>query len=117
MENSNKTLDTKGGYKVELKGFITGRQKRHIAAAFTEDMEIKSVQGEQSFSLSASKADIANDRAIESVVISITGPGVDEKKTIVDKVLDLPAADYDEVLAAVEDITGDKKKEKSTPTT
>lgn len=111
MENI--TFTTSGGHPIELRPFITGRQKRHIMGAFLDDVELKNVGGEQSFSVQGNKANIAQDRAIEAVVISVDA----KTDKVLDLVLDLPGADYDEVIAKMDDITGDKKKEQSTPKT
>lgn len=115
MGNDNIMFTTTGGYQIELKPFITGRQKRHIMDAFMEDVELRSVGGEQSFSVQGNKANVATDRSIQAVVVSVAGPSVDASKPVLDQILDLPAVDYDEVMVKVEEITGDKKKEAPTP--
>lgn len=119
MDSSNTSITTKNGYTVEFKTFITGRQKRHIQDAFLEDVTVSgSADGSKpSFSMQGTKANVAQDRAVEAVVVKVTGPGVDENKTPLDQVFDLPSDDSDEVLAKVEEITGDKKKLENTPKT
>lgn len=112
MENI--TFTTPGNYTVVLHPFITGRQKRYIMGAFLDDVELTNVGGTQTFSVNASKASMAQDRAIEAVVISVDGPDVNKDKSILDQVLDLPALDSDAVMAKIDEITGDKKKEQST---
>jgi hypothetical protein len=106
-------LTTIGGHNVVFRSFITGRQKRHISDAFLEDLQFTQNGDTQNFSVAGAKANIAQDRAIEAVVISVDG--IAEK--VIDLVLDLPAADSDQVLAKVNEITGDKKKEKNIGTT
>lgn len=114
MENSNTTeFVTSGGHKVVLNSYITGRQKRHINDAFLEDVQITSGNDKPQFSVSGSKANVATDRAIESVVVSVDG----NKENIVDLVLNLSAADSDEILAKVNEVTGEKKSVAATPKT
>ncbi len=122
MENSNTTITTAGGYTIEFRQFLTGRQARHIKDAFLEDVTLtgtaeKGSKPVSTYSLKGTKANIAQDRAIEAVVAKIDGPGVDPAKSVLDNVLDLPEADFNEVTAKVEEITADKKKEVNSPTT
>jgi hypothetical protein len=119
MENSNTiTFETKGGYKIVLNSFITGRQKRYINDSFLEDITLEGSTGDGAtapkFSMAGTKANVATDRAIESVVVSVDGPGVDKTKKIGDQVLDLPANDSDEVIAKINEVTGEKKTESTT---
>lgn len=107
MENSNIKFTTKGGHEVEVRSFITGRQSRHIKDAFLEDTQFASTDGKQSYSVAASKTNIAEDRAIEAAVVSIDS----KTEKVVDLVLDLPDADYAEVIAKVNEVTGGAKKE------
>lgn len=100
------TFKTASGVEIEHKDFITGRDKRHITDAFLEDVEItQDSKAGQSFTMSGSKANVATDRAIEAVIVR-----VGEATTgILDAILDLPAEDYDQVVAKVNEITGEKK--------
>ena len=119
MSNENTVeITTVGGYKVLFSTFITGRQKRYITDSFLEDVEIKGDAKEtsSSFSMKGTKTNVANDRAIEAVVLKVEGPTVNAEAKILDQVLDLPADDYAEVMKKAEEITGDKKKDESTPT-
>jgi len=120
METSNKTITTVNGYTVVLRPFITGGDKRHIKDSFTEDIMLNGNTEQKngvSYSMKASKANIAQDRAVTAVVFSVDGPGVDKTKSIPEQVLGLPADDSDEVMALVEEATADKKKAPNTPTT
>src|SRR5579863_7124232 len=99
METSNKTLTTKNGFVVTLKPFITGRDKRHIKDSFLEDTTVYQQGSDKpSFNMQAIKTNTATDRAIQAVVVSVTGEGVDASKPVIDQVLDLPDEDYDEVM-------------------
>ena len=104
MENIK--ITTSGGYIVTLKPYITGKEKRYITDSFLEDAEM--VDGK--FKLAPGKMHVAEDRAIEAVVISIDG--IDSKgATMLDAVLNLPMADFDEVKKAINEITETKKKD------
>jgi hypothetical protein len=113
MENDTIAFTTKGGVAVVLRTFITGRQKRYITDAFLEDVQLTQAGDKQNFSVAASKANVATDRALESLIVSVNG----KTDNVVAAVLDLPAADSDEIIAKVNEITADKKKDETTPKT
>jgi hypothetical protein len=114
MDQSN-TIEftTTAGHKVVLASFITGRQKRYINDAFLEGVEISSGTDKPQFSVSGEKANVATDRAIESVVVSVDG----QTENKVDLVLNLPAQDSDEILAKINEVTSEKKSAVTTPKT
>ena len=97
MENI--TFKTAGGVEVVLKAYITGRQAETLTDATGETPEKKNLA--------------IMHKGMELVVVSINGSTED----ILNKVLDLPFADYTEVAEKVAEIALGKKKEVSTPTT
>src|ERR1700712_1570540 len=101
MDIETVKFTTKGGVAMELRSFITGRQKRYIMGAFLDDVNLTSNGTTQSFSIAGSKTNVATDRALESVVLSVNG----SKENVVETVLDLPAADFDEIVTQVNAIT------------
>ena len=110
-ERQTKEITTKGGHKIVFKEWITGREKRQITDIFLRDIEMKQKGGEQEFvGLKGSVAAEAEEKAIEIVVISVDG----KTEKVVDAVLDLPSNDYDEVNAAINEITQPEKKSEST---
>jgi len=106
MENA--TYKTTGGYTLTLKPFITGKDKRYITDSFLEGAEIME---SGKFKMIPGKLHIAEDRAIETVVISVDGPSIDKTLSIVEQVTSLPLNDFEEVIKAVNGITDSKKKE------
>ena len=110
MENT--ILKTVSGYTIVLKPYITGKDKRYIMDSFLEDSEVSS---DGKFKMAPGKIHIAEDRSIETVVISVDGDGVNKAKTILAQVLLLPLADFNELIKSINNITESKKKEQDTP--
>lgn len=104
-------ITTQNGYTVELKEFITGKEKRYISDAFLEDAEINS---DGTFKMTPGKMHSAEDRAIEVIVLSVDGDGVNKETTVLEQVLEMRSEDFVEVVKAINEITENKKKETST---
>lgn len=106
-------LDTVNGYQVELHTYITGREKRAIESVFYRDLEMTQTGAEQTITgFKGAALEEAQNAAIAAVVVSVNG----NPNKIPDRVLDLPAEDYQEIIAAINEITEGKKKEQSTAT-
>lgn len=105
--SDNKNFTTSGGYNVVLKGFITGKDKRYIKDAFLEGAKF---DADGKFKVDPDKMHVAEDRTIETIVISVDGKGVDKTKTILDQVLALPSTDCSEIVAEINEISEGKKK-------
>lgn len=109
-ERTTKTITTTGGHKVVIKDFITGREKREITNIYLRDMEMKQKGGESELSgLKGTVASEAEDKAIELIVVSVN----DSEKKVLEKVLNLPSEDYDEVVEAINEVTEPRKKSQS----
>lgn len=106
-----KTIATKNGYTVELKEFITGAEQRYIKDAFLDEAE----KGEDgTYKINSKNVHLADDRALQTIIISIDGPNVDKTLPIEKQALNMRNEDFQEVVTAINEITGDKKKEEST---
>lgn len=107
MDRETTIIETPNGHKVELKTYITGREKRYIESAFFRDIEMTQTGGEQSIKgLKGAAIEEAQNKTIETVVVALDGAGND----ILNRVLDFPQEDFDTVIAAINDITASKKK-------
>ena len=101
------TIKTKRGHAVVLRDFITGAHERYIQNAFMENVDIHTTNGKSDFNIPSTRANEAENRTIESVVMSVDGATED----IVKLILDLPSDDKREVMNEIEEITGEKKSE------
>ena len=98
---------TAGGVKVVLKEFVTARDMRALKGMYME-MANFDQKGTPTFKVDPKKVDEIEDKTIELVVISVNGA----TEGIVEKLMELPATDYNEIYALVQEVTGmDKKKE------
>lgn len=115
MESNIKLTTTKNKIEVELKSFITMEDEEFIQDAFTENVNLNGVAGQKDlrYTMEASRGKIAKQRSIETVVVSIGG----QTENIYDIFKKLDRDDGNEILAQIEEITGDKKKESSTSAT
>lgn len=111
-ENSSKPtteFTLKSGLKVTLRDYLTGREKRLIKNALWsgKNMTIKDGKGE-SDPVPMEDMDASTDKTIELMVVELDG----SREDILNRVLDLPANDYDELMDKVETITKPVEKEK-----
>lgn len=108
------------GLTVTLYEYITGRDKRSIEAVYLEAAEVTSKRkgsGEGEVEINGVKGTATHfmlNAAISAVVKSIKPEGAEaeitDKKKILDFILDqIPEADYDQVVVAVNEITEPKK--------
>ena len=94
-----------GKRKIELKCWLTGRDRRAIESVFYEEIDI-SVSGEKP-DVKGIKGGIINraqDKLIETVVVSIDGSG----DNILNTVLDMHDDDFSFLIKEIDEIT--KKK-------
>ena len=102
MERDTKTITTPNGTEVVLYTYITGREKRDInSAALGANVSIGadgSLTGVDGAMLNKRQ-----DAAVSAVVVSVAG----SKDGVLDAVLNLKSEDYDAVITAVNETTGD----------
>jgi hypothetical protein len=112
MERATREIRTKGDHKVVFHDYITGREQRSIQEVFLRKVEISRVSqadgktdaGVSGFSAAAIAE--AQDLAFKLLIVSMD----DSNENIVQRVLDLPAEEFDEVVAVINEITEPKKK-------
>lgn len=117
-ENSSKPTTLfklkSGNHEVELRDWLTGREKRLIKNALWggKNMTIKDGKGE-SDPVPMEDMDASTDKTIELMVVSIDG----SRENILDTVLDMHSNDYDELMDKIEEITKpvDKSKKAGGP--
>lgn len=102
MERETKSITTPNGIEVVLKTYITGREKRDLNASIIGSGVAVSSDG-QVTGLSGELVNKRQDAAISAVVVSVNG----STENVLDTILDLKSEDYDAVVSAVSDITGD----------
>ena len=86
--------------KVELKVWITGREKRELRNIFLENVKFNENKPE-SIGNSADIINQAENKAIETVVVSVN----EDSKDILNKILEMKAKDYDFVIREINKIT------------
>lgn len=94
-----------GKNKVELKSFITGREKRALKGVFLKGMKVE-MEGDKAKSSPVDMEKLTNDAediALTTIIVSIDGV----KEKIIDKILDMNSKDYDFVVEEVNKITKD----------
>jgi len=101
---------TVGEHQVEVNTFITGRELREIESAMMDKLEMKQKGGEQEISGFRGSMLVDRENAqIKAVVVSIDGT----KENIIERVLDLPASEYKQVMAYVSEVAEPKKEQPS----
>lgn len=113
MSREVKVITTQNGTKVEVYTYITGREAREVSNVFLEGMKFQvGADGQtKTNEVSAAIGSQAQDKAIELLVKSVNGA----TDKVLATVLDLPKADFDEVIAEIDKIqtglTAQKKTE------
>jgi len=102
---------TDGGHKVILKSFITFGEKREINNAFNVAAIYEN--GAETEKSMSSRLNASTDKAIETVIVSIDGKTTD----LVKEFMALPNRDGVAIIARINEITENKKKEPATPGT
>lgn len=109
MNTDRPTIEwtTPGGIPVVLRTYITGREFQALKNVYVEDAKAK-IDGRGGVEVEGFNP-LADDKAIERmisfVVVSLSG----STENVVDRVLDLPVDDYQEIVTKIKEIT-DKKK-------
>lgn len=103
---------TIGAYELEVKTYLTGREKRALMSVFLGKNLTVSPDGANVAGLDAEVVAAAQDLTFKTVIVSIGGhkdgdmiEGKEEPFSIVDTVLDMHGDDFDAVVKAVNDIT------------
>lgn len=106
------SVKTKGGHEVVIKEYITGRESRAISDVFLAGVKV--TVGEdgkpKTEGIDAGISSVAQDKSIEVLVVSVDGKTDD----VLASVLDLPKADFDEVISALDKVQNGMTAEKKT---
>jgi len=107
MENTRETKELiVGAHKLVVKTYLTGRELRIIQNEMMDNLEMKQKSGETEITgFKGALLRAQEDKQITTTVLSFDG----STEGILDKVLDLPAFEYQEVVAYIKEIT--EKKE------
>lgn len=105
MEREYKTIKTpKSGQEVVLKAWVTGGEKRVIQNTLLND----SVVSNKDIQVSGNKFNVYQDKAIETVVVSIGGV----KENLAKIWLDMPSEDYSFLWKIIEGVLSDGEENK-----
>jgi hypothetical protein len=108
MDRETKPIVTSNSHTVTLKTYITGREQREISAVFLRDVAM--TQAGKEAALSGFKGTLiheAENKALELVVVDLDSSPDD----LVNRILELPAQDYQDIVNAVNEVTQGKKNE------
>jgi hypothetical protein len=108
MQTNETTIITlPSGITAKLKAWLTGREKRKLRSVFLRDVELTAGKdGESAINgVKGSAIEEAENVAIECVVEELEGKAED----ILTRVLDLRSDDYDALIAAINEVTSDKR--------
>ena len=108
-------VKTESGHVLTLYTYITGREKRQINEVYLRDMQMSQKGDVQELTgVKGTSAYEAENKTFELIVVKIVdknGEEITGKKQVVDFILDLPSDEYEEVVAAVNEITNPKASE------
>ena len=112
MERETKKIVLEKSRKeIEVKTYITSREKRAIDAIFLGGQSISiGTDGQNNVQMNAILVQQAQEKALELLTVSFDG----SSELIVDRILDLPAEHADEIFAIIDGIKGsipDEKKD------
>jgi hypothetical protein len=98
MERESISITTPvGKKKIVIKSWLTGREKRLIQSVFIDDTEF---QGGE-YKISGKKLTEAQDKTIETMVISVDG----DSNKVLEKILDMNSEDFDFILVEINKIS------------
>lgn len=107
METTRETkeLKTSGGHVVTYKAWISGREFNAIQSVYLKSVNVTMVSGQpQVGGIDPSVNEQAVSKLIEMLVVSIDGVTAGA----LDKILDLPVSDYNEIVAVLQEVNSKK---------
>lgn len=97
-----------GNHTLVVNTFVTGRELRNIESSMLDKLEMKQKGTEQEITgFRGSMLKERQDAQIKAVVVSLDG----SSDNVVDRILDLSAPEYQEVVEYVTSITEPKKEQ------
>lgn len=112
--NNTHTVKTTNGYEVVIKNFLNREAIRYIGDSFLDTAEL---MDNGKYKMNSASMHEAENRTIEMVVVSISGPDVDASLPVVKQSLAMRDDDFEELLAEINKVYNSKKKETNTSTT
>lgn len=111
MSRPTTKIETEHGHEVVLYEYATGREYREIQNKVYESMEVDmgSTGKPKIKNMDMTKQQESTDRAIELLVVSVDN----DESGVLDKVLDLPQEDYQEVEEKIDELTNKKNENQS----
>lgn len=112
MSRETREFKTSGGNVVELKSFITGGEARQLQTTVMETLKMKVDDGGKPVvdgfdPLITGKI---QDQSIKLIVVSLNG----KTEKVLENILDLPNAEFNEIVAEVDKIAQGLSEEKKT---
>lgn len=110
-----------GKNKIEVKTYITGREKRAIVGAYLNKGLDYNAGTEDIKGINASVVDDAQNITINTIIVSVDGNKngdivADKSFSVVDAVLDMHATDFDFIINELNEVTKDKDFEQKKTT-
>ena len=105
-ERATKKIETTGGHEVVIKTYLTGREFNEIQAILIRDMKVSTAGKEarvEGFNPAA--VEESNKKLLELAIVSVDGV----RENCADIILDFPYTETQEVMDALEEISGKKK--------
>jgi hypothetical protein len=113
-----KTIKTAKGYEVTIKAWISGGENNQLQAVWLEDTKMSlNADGKTSIEgFNGMLEQKATKKLLEIMIISFKAPSQAEPVTsdVVKLVEDMPLNDYQEVVEALNEVTGKKKSPEKT---
>lgn len=111
-ERETKTITTPGGHAVVLRSYLTGREANQLKELLFADLKLNAEDAESGkLAIDAIPASFLvkqEEKAIELLVVSVDGTG----ENVLQLLLDLPSADYETVVAEINEIRNPTTPEK-----
>jgi hypothetical protein len=105
-QRETKKVKTKGGFEIEYYSYATGREYNQIQDIYLKDAKMTMIGNDikiDGFNPIAETE--VNKKTIELLVVSLNGVA----ENIVDRIMDLPYHDYNEITEILGDVSGKKK--------
>lgn len=112
MERETKVITTPAGTQIEVKTYLTGREKRALTNVYIQeglsiDPSTSALKG-----MSAALLDKAQELAWKTIIVSVDGKKEPEI-SFADLILDSRSSEYDFIVKAVNDIVGSSEEKKT----
>lgn len=111
MDRGTKILNTKNGHQIEVYEYMNAGEARQVQQVYLEGMGMRVVDGKPAMDeMSAELMTKAQDKTLEILVAKVDGS--EEKK--LERLLELPKVDFDEVVAFIDGLNDLSTEEKKT---